>query len=273
MRDALKRSFDRIQAQEALTASTAQYLKTYRERGRSRPSGVRPALAAACAMLLLCAGLVGFQLFLVPVSYVSIDVNPSVELSLNRLDRVVAATAYNEEAEALLAGLSLSGRPYTQAIDALLESEAAEGYLEGPSGLTFTVASGSEEKDAALLRGIENWDGYGAYGAQSWSTDMDCLAQAHSHGLSFGKYAAFLVLSQYDNTLTAEDCHDMSMGEIHARIHVHESGRHHSEDGSSPGQSGGHHGSAQVPAQSQSQDQSQSLPSWGHGHHGHRGHK
>ncbi len=277
MKDALQRAFGQVRADEALKASAARYLAEEREGYRPRRSRLRPALAAACAALLLCVGLGGYQLLFVPVSYVSIDVNPSVELSLNRLDRVVSATAYNEEGEALLAGLALSGRTYTQAIDALLESEAAEGYLEGPSGLTFTVASGSEEKDAALLRGIEDWDGYGAYGAQSWSTDMDCLAQAHSHGLSFGKYAAFLTLSEYDDTLTAEDCHGMSMSEICSRIQKHESGEYHHYGGS-------HHGSSQTPippvSGNQEETQAPSVqpqssetlpPSYGHHGYGHHG--
>ena len=45
-----------------------------------------------------------------PVSYVSIDVNPSIELALNRFDRVVYAAAYNLEGEEILNGLSLKGK-------------------------------------------------------------------------------------------------------------------------------------------------------------------
>lgn len=44
------------------------------------------------------------------------------------------------------------------------------------------------------------------------------MNEAHQHEMSFGKYRAFLELSQYDADITVEDCHRMSMGEIQNRI-------------------------------------------------------
>lgn len=38
------------------------------------------------------------------------------------------------------------------------------------------------------------------------------------HEMSFGKYRAYLELSEYDQNVTVEDCHGMTMGEIQNRI-------------------------------------------------------
>ena len=56
--------------------------------------------------------------------------------------------------------------------------------------------------------------------------------------MSFGKYRAYLELAEYDRSVTVEDCHGMSMGEIQDRI---EGCRQHEETEHS-GNHGGHHG-------------------------------
>ncbi len=63
--------------------------------------------ATACAALLLAIGITGYSWTKTPVSYISIDVNPSIELSLNRFGRVVSATAFNAEGRKILETLSL----------------------------------------------------------------------------------------------------------------------------------------------------------------------
>ena len=68
------------------------------------------------------------------------------------------------------------------------------------------------------------------------------MEEAHSHEMSFGIYRAYLELSQYDESVTVEDCHEMSMGEIQTRI---EGCRHHSQtqgqDQQEPDGTQGHH--------------------------------
>ena len=49
---------------------------------------IRPVLSV-CMILILCLGFGSWYYWETPVSYVSIDVNPSIELVLNRADRVV----------------------------------------------------------------------------------------------------------------------------------------------------------------------------------------
>ena len=44
------------------------------------------------------------------------------------------------------------------------------------------------------------------------------MKEAQEYEMSFGRYRAFVELSQYDADITVEDCHGMSMGEIQSRI-------------------------------------------------------
>lgn len=231
MTEPIRKEFDRIKASPALKENTRAFLQA--RRGRRRPArAVGWAAAAICAIFLMAVGV--FRFLSAPVSYVSIDVNPSLELSLNRMDRIVSAAAYNNDGAKLLQEIPLEGKTYTEAIGLLLSSEAMRPYLSGASGLTFTVAAADKGKEADLLKGVESSAGYRENGALICRADVDVLDEAHGHGLSFGKYAAYLTLSQYDEDCTPEDCRDMTMAELHQRIHACQrehagGGLHHGE--------------------------------------------
>lgn len=171
------------------------------------------ALAAMLALALLSAG--GYGIFRLPVSYISIDVNPSVELALNCLDRVVDATGYNEDGAVLLQSVQLRGKRYQKAIELLLEAPALEKVLDEDALVSFTVVSDREEQ---LLSGIQNCQGYGAYDSECHAGNQTLLEEAHGCHMSVGKYRASLELMELDQSLTLEDCQAMTMGEIRRRL-------------------------------------------------------
>lgn len=229
-----------IRASEELKARTLQYLRKQQKAGKPQTIW-RYALAAACFFFLLAAA-GGYTLYARPVSYISIDVNPSVELGVNRFGRVVSADAYNGDGQEVLKSVRLKNISYIQAIDRLLKSEDYSAYLTGDSRLVFTVISDKSEK---IVREISANEISREYETQTYVSDIDCREEAHQYEMSFGKYRAYLELSQYDETVTVEDCHGMSMGEISDRIEAcrdhEEEGESHSEEGQN--HHGGHHGS------------------------------
>ena len=66
-------------------------------------------------------------------------------------------------------------------------------------------------------------------------------SNAHDNGLSVGKYSAYLQLLQYDESVTVDDCKNMSMAQIHNQIIEH-------EHGSSSGAGHGHSAAADTEA-------------------------
>ena len=105
-------AFDNVKADSRLKDATKQLLLQEREKRKSpwRRSWFRLAFAVFAAVLLAGAGYAWVQ---TPVSYVSIDVNPSIEFALNRFDRVMSVTAYNDEGRDIIEALSLKGKEYT----------------------------------------------------------------------------------------------------------------------------------------------------------------
>lgn len=222
MGNRIQEAFEYVKADSALKESTKDFLAKRRGK-KNNPFQSRAfyrTFAAVCTMLLLAVGIGGYWWTQVPVSYVSIDINPSMELGLNRLERVVSATAYNPEGEEILQGLSLKGKKYTEAIDAVVESQAMRRYLTEESELVFTVAAeGSREKE--IETGVAQCSDHIKHTCHRVSADMDTVSKAHDNGMSVGKYYAYLQLSQYDSTVTLDECRHMSMEQIHGLLGEH----------------------------------------------------
>ena len=161
------------------------------------------------------------------MAYVSIDVNPSLELELNRLDRVISGRAYNEDGERVMESVSVRGMRYEDAIEQIMGSDGMQPYLTQDGALTFTVATDSLPKEERLLEDISRSSGCVEHGGVSVRADMSLVGEAHENGLSLGKYLAYQILLRYEPDLTAQDCHDMSMSQIHGRIEEHEHGGNH----------------------------------------------
>ena len=110
----IRESLNKIQATDDLKKKTLRYLMDRQEKkaGFTRRPVFGYAIAAICMFLLLGAG--GYSVYRQPVSYISIDVNPSVEIGINRFGRVVSTDAYNEDGRIVLQQLSLRNVPYVQ---------------------------------------------------------------------------------------------------------------------------------------------------------------
>lgn len=225
-------AFDNIKANSQLKQSTKQFIseKHNNKIPPARLPGLQKKFAIICIVLLIAAGINGYLWVKTPVSYISIDVNPSIELALNRFDRVLSVTAYNTEGEEVIKNLELKGKIYTSAIDTIVESKAMNIYLTEQSGLIFTIAANSSHGNS-INTGVKNSCGHSGHSCHSVTTDTSIVQDAHGNGLSIGKYYAYLLLVQYDSTITIDDCHHMSMSEIQGLIaegHQH-NGQHNNE--------------------------------------------
>lgn len=256
MANRIHNAFDSIKADERLKQSTKQYISAkHKEKTRIfRKPAFRRTAAAVCVICALALGINGYLWVRTPVSYISIDVNPSIELALNRFNRVVSAEAYNEEAEEILKGLSLKWKEYTEAMAQIVDGTEMNVYLTDGSELVFTVAADGGRNEE-LKSEIENYCGNTGRKCHSYSADTEIVDEAHGNGLSLGKYYAYLQLYQYDDTVTVDDCKGMSASHIHGLAQRHAHGRADvdgqdagdnvqggpSAEGTGASQNGGHH--------------------------------
>lgn len=217
MNETWKKAFDQIHAEPELKEHTRAYLKekVYRTSAR-HASHIRRLAAASVFCLFLCAAGVCY-LFFTPVTYISVDINPSLELGLNCFRRIISVEGYNDAGASLADSLDLKYLDYMDALDRILKSDTIETLLSGDDVLSLTVAGESETQNQEVLQDMEtSVSGYS--NVHCHSGDMEEVHEAHSCGMSFGKYQAFLILQELDPSVTSEDVQDLSMHEIWSRI-------------------------------------------------------
>lgn len=184
-------------------------------RRAARPRFVRRAVLAAAACLAVAAiGVGGYAYAMTPVAVVGIEVNPSFELSINRLDRVVEARAVNDDAAAVLQQVDVCGMGYEEAIEALADACAA---LIGPDA-TVEVAVACD--DAATCEAIERCAAscFSASGSQvhcGRATDEEVQA-AEDAGMSLGRYRVYQALVEQSVDISQDEAASMTMRELRA---------------------------------------------------------
>ena len=104
-------------------------------------------------MVSLCAGLAAcvciaffgwYQPNYAAYGSLRMSINPDVELTLSRTERVLDADALNADGAALLEGMDFSGMDAREAAEALVAQSIAGGFLSEGGQVTVSVDGGSE---------------------------------------------------------------------------------------------------------------------------------
>lgn len=178
----------------------------------------RAAAALAACLVLAVIGLTGSRLYFEETAFVDIDVNPSIELGINRFDIVVSARAYNNDGEALLEAVSITGKRYDAAVAELTSSEAFEPYASGDAFVAISVvADDARQSDALRAQSDARLRDLPCEGT-CHAVDAETHAAASASGMGTARYQAALQLMALDDTLALEDCARMSMHELRDRI-------------------------------------------------------
>lgn len=214
MYDRMKDAFDGVHAEEALKEKTREYLYK-KTNGYSKKKvfhhGFRYGLSAVACALLIFIG--GNWLYFTPTAEISIDINPSIELSVNRFDRVISVNGYNEDGDILAEQLDIKFADYTEAIDEVMKNEKIADLLSGDAVMTIAVVGGGETQSQRILSGVKQCtaDRKNTY---CYCAQKDEVEHAHEMGLSYGKYKAYLELRELNPDITAEEVTEMTMREI-----------------------------------------------------------
>lgn len=220
MRDELKTALDKVTADETLKQSTRAFLALQTHEygaAKARPRTARRLAAAFACLALVIVGGTGYWAYFSPTCAISIDINPSVELAVNRFDKVISVEGIGEDGEALAETLDVRFLNYADALDCLLENQTVEDYLAQDEVLSIAVAGDNQGQADAILAQAETCTA-GTKNVYCHAADSEELEHAHEAGLSFGKYQAFLILQSLDPSVTPDDVQGLTMREIRDRI-------------------------------------------------------
>lgn len=185
-------------------------------------------LVAAClAVMLLGGGGVFYQRANAVASVVSLDVNPSIELKVNRSEKVLSCTPLNEDAKAILAdmgnGADLKGAKLDVAVNAIVGSLVRNGYLDS---ISSAIMISVEDKDTARAEKLQREltstvDGVlqtseakAAVLTQTLTQDAGREQQARENNISTGKAALVNRVLALNSTLKFDELAKLSVEEL-----------------------------------------------------------
>jgi len=187
-------------------------------------------LAARLSGVLLvsvCASCGNDQKTNAAVSYVALDVNPSVSLVLDKDNKVLSVVAENEDAQTLLYGeASLVGLSAEEATEKIAELCVRLGYLnENNHGINITVEGKADTEkftDGLEAAFTASADGLGlnfsSEGTFSINRELKAVNAEYNLNLSVGKFKLILQAQNADNTLTIDAAADMDVSELLALV-------------------------------------------------------
>ena len=163
-------------------------------------------LIAACLALVLLAGGGGlfYQRAYAVASVISLDVNPSIELTVNRSEKVLSCTGLNDEGRTVLAdmggGSDLKGAKLDVAVNAIVGALVRSGYLDDlDSAILISVEDSDADRGTRLQQElVASVDGVlqtasnqASVLSQTVAADKTLDSQAQQNNISTGK--AYLV--------------------------------------------------------------------------------
>jgi len=188
-----------------VAAPSGQAGRSWWNARRFRQSG------AVAAALLLAVGVWSYQAFMtkpMAYAYVTVDINPSIEFSVDEERTVIGVTALNADAERVLDDLTLDGKTVQEAVATVTDAAQKQGYLQdqGDVIITATLAGTPEaeqkvdseadlgELEAKLGDQVKTvaQQGGNEVDVETIVVSPDLRDAAKEAGISPGKYAFYL---------------------------------------------------------------------------------
>ncbi len=212
MDEKLKEIFQGVRAQEALKERTREFLvqKTHGYTKCQKIKYSHLVWAAICALFLLTGG---SWLYFMPTAEISIEINPSISLAVNRFDRVIAVEGLNDDGKKLASSLDIRFSDYMDAISRIIESRDIAGLLSENEILTISVI-GPEGKQCSRICGSIASNAAGHKNMYCYFADSDEAKEARKMGLPYGKYKAFLELVELGATISPDEVREMTMRQL-----------------------------------------------------------
>jgi len=228
-----KSALNKIKAEEELVKKTEKYLKETLIKNEKPKTNdyiswggfyMKKKFLVAASLAVLCLGgsTGAYAYYQTPVSYLSIDINPSVELGINAFDKVVQVEAYNEDGEKILEEVDIVGSDVTEAVGELVSSADNNGYIAEDGSTVVSVTTETDNEEVATELETVAEEGVNSALEETEKEvvvhkDNIALArrdEARKLGITPGKLNLIQKLQAVDPDATVEEYKDASVNEI-----------------------------------------------------------
>jgi len=183
---------------------------------------IRLGALAAC-MCLMTVGYVNYRLTHTVDSIITLDVNPSIEITANTNNKVLSVIPLNEDGKEVIGSMSLEGYSLEVSVNALIGSMLSKGYIdEASNSILVTVDNNDSVKGEAIKsqltteikKFLEKDSFQGAIISQLARKDQELEDQAHKYGITLGKAQVITQIISQSTRYRFEDLAPLSINEI-----------------------------------------------------------
>lgn len=181
-------------------------------------------IAAALALVLGAGfGWNTYQANYAVVSTVSLDVNPSIEITVNQKERVLDVTALNEDGKKILDDMDFKGSDIDVTVNAIIGSMLRHGYISELSNSILVSVDSKDSASAAALQEklanevnalLQTETFSGAVISQTVSRDDELETLASQHNISVGKAKLIQRIITQNTRYAFEDLVGLSINEL-----------------------------------------------------------
>ena len=200
-------------------------------------------IAAVLALIIaLGTGVGTWQSGHAVASTVSLDVNPSIEIKVNKNERVLDVIPLNEDAKTVIGDMDFERSDLDVTINALIGSMLRNGYLnELANSILISVDDSNAERGKALetrLAGeidtlLQTGSFQGSVLSQTITADNELQALAQQYSITPGKAQLIQQIVAQDTRYTFETLASLSINELNL---ISESGSLHLDDVAATGE-------------------------------------
>lgn len=220
IREKIKTAFEEV-CTEDLKKPTLEFVRENQNKTEktSRNRFFVPAFPAMAGGFFAVILAVLIPVYFFPTVFISVDINPSLELGINRLNRVVSVKGFNEDGEILAKKLDIRFMDYQDALNLILKNPKISELLAADGVMSFCVVGRNRGKnqEMKILSMLEektktSLNTYCHY------ADFKEVKEAHHQGLSYGKYKALMQLKKNHPEIQPENFRNIPMKDIHRML-------------------------------------------------------
>lgn len=206
-------SISKMQTHDHITSQTKALKPSYRLQ-----------LATVFALFAVVIGtFIGWKQFFQAYGVVDLDVNPSIELTINRQNRVIEAEPLNLDGVQILNGMNLKYVKLENAVDAIIGSMILNGYLKSQEdAMLVTVlmsepAKAEEVKNTIIFRANQffSTETKPVIYSQSLSNTKEISSKAADYQVSRGVMNLIDIIVQNNTSYTIEQLIEMPVKQLY----------------------------------------------------------
>jgi hypothetical protein len=200
-------------------------------RMRNLSSSTHKVLAAAALLIVIIAAVMysisGFggkpPFDTACAAVISIDINPSIELGINKENKIIDVVFANDKGQEIFDQLNLKTKPINDGINQIVELAKAKGYLKASSTLFISAAPNSSGSDQSaelqlkeILKSAEKSNV--ADVVTVYIDDSRIINEAKASDISIGRLLLHKYAEDYGFSISLQEIKDSSISDIFVKL-------------------------------------------------------